>query len=111
MVTGTEFSGMSQIVVIPPASAAAVADAKPSQSVRPGSLTWTCESTSPGSRATSPRSTSAAAPGRAPYSAMDSMVPFRTNTLAAATPPGSATFLDRMTRSGVTRPLIAMTGS
>jgi hypothetical protein len=33
--------GMSTIVVMPPAAAAAVADAKPSQCVRPGSLTWT----------------------------------------------------------------------
>jgi hypothetical protein len=61
VVTGTEFSGMSQIVVIPPASAAAVADANPSHSVRPGSFTCTWESTSPGRRAMSPRSMSAAA--------------------------------------------------
>ena len=60
-VTGTEFSGMSQIVVTPPASAARVADANPSHSVRPGSLTCTCVSTSPGSRARSPRSTSRSA--------------------------------------------------
>ena len=39
---------MSQIVVIPPASAARVAVANPSHSVRPGSLTCTCESTSAG---------------------------------------------------------------
>ena len=60
-VTGTEFSGMSQIVVTPPASAARVAVANPSHSVRPGSFTCTCVSTSPGSRASSPRSTSAVA--------------------------------------------------
>ena len=39
---------MSQIVVTPPASAARVAVANPSHSVRPGSLTCTCESTSSG---------------------------------------------------------------
>ncbi len=48
MVGGIEFSGMSMIVVTPPAAAAAVAVAKPSQSVRPGSLTWTWVSTRPG---------------------------------------------------------------
>ena len=42
------FSGMSTIVVTPPAAAARVAVAKPSHSVRPGSLTCTCVSTSPG---------------------------------------------------------------
>ena len=53
MVGGIEFSGMSMIVVIPPAAAAAVAVAKPSQSVRPGSLTWTWVSTRPGSSTSS----------------------------------------------------------
>ena len=38
VVTGEEFSGMSQIVVTPPASAARVAVANPSHSVRPGSF-------------------------------------------------------------------------
>ena len=57
VVTGEEFSGMSQIVVTPPARAARVAVANPSHSVRPGSLTCTCESTSPGSSGRSPRST------------------------------------------------------
>ena len=57
VVTGSEFSGMSQIVVIPPARAARVADANPSHSVRPGSSTCTCESTRPGSSGRSPRST------------------------------------------------------
>jgi len=58
MVGGSEFSGMSQIVVTPPAAAARVAVANPSHSVRPGSLTCTWESTRPGSSARSPRSTS-----------------------------------------------------
>ena len=48
VVGGMEFSGMSMMVVTPPAAAARVADAKPSHSVRPGSLTWTCVSTRPG---------------------------------------------------------------
>ena len=47
---GRLLSGMSMIVVIPPAAAARVAVAKPSQSVRPGSLTWTWVSTMPGSK-------------------------------------------------------------
>jgi hypothetical protein len=44
---------MSTIVVIPPAAAALVALAKPSHSVRPGSLTCTWVSTRPGSRTSS----------------------------------------------------------
>src|SRR5438552_18923989 len=44
---------MSTSVVIPPAAAALVAEAKPSQSVFPGSQTWTCESTIPGRTTTS----------------------------------------------------------
>ncbi len=59
-VGGSEFSGMSQIVVTPPAAAARVAVANPSHSVRPGSLTCTWVSTRPGSSARSPRSTSRA---------------------------------------------------
>ena len=41
-------SGMSTIVVTPPAAAARVALSKPSHSVRPGSLTWTWVSHEPG---------------------------------------------------------------
>ena len=52
-VGGSELSGMSTIVVTPPAAAALVAVAKPSQWVRPGSLTCTWVSTRPGSSATS----------------------------------------------------------
>ena len=48
VVAGTLLSGMSTIVVTPPAAAARVAVSKPSQSVRPGSLTCTCVSTRPG---------------------------------------------------------------
>src|SRR5690606_23953225 len=39
VVTGVQLSGMSTMVVMPPAAAARVAEAKPSQAVRPGSLT------------------------------------------------------------------------
>ena len=54
-------SGMSTTVVTPPAAAAAVAEAKPSHSVRPGSLMCTCESTRPGSRTQSSAMVSSAA--------------------------------------------------
>jgi hypothetical protein len=52
-VGGSELSGMSTIVVTPPAAAARVAVAKPSHSVRPGSLTCTWVSTRPGSSTSS----------------------------------------------------------
>ena len=52
-VGGMLFSGMSTIVVTPPAAAAAVAVANPSHSVRPGSFTCTWLSTSPGSSTSS----------------------------------------------------------
>ena len=55
-------SGMSTIVVTPPAAAARVALAKPSHSVRPGSLTWTWVSTRPGSSTSSSASSTTAAP-------------------------------------------------
>ena len=53
VVGGMLLSGMSTIVVTPPAAAARVAVAKPSHSVRPGSLTWTWVSTRPGSSTSS----------------------------------------------------------
>ena len=59
VVGGMLFSGMSTMVVAPPAAAAIVAVAKPSQSLRPGSLTWTCVSTRPGRTMRSPKSRSA----------------------------------------------------
>lgn len=48
VVTGSLFSGMSSSVVMPPAAAARVAEATPSQSSRPGVLMCTCTSTRPG---------------------------------------------------------------
>ena len=53
------------IVVTPPAAAARVADAKPSHSVRPGSLTCTWVSTSPGSSTSSSARSTIVAPSRA----------------------------------------------
>lgn len=50
------YSGMSTIVVTPPAAAALVAVQKPSQEVRPGSFTWTWQSTIPGITTLSPMS-------------------------------------------------------
>ena len=47
-VGGCAFSGMSTTHVVPPAAAAAVPLAQPSQSARPGSLKCTCASTAPG---------------------------------------------------------------
>ena len=59
-------SGMSITVVTPPAAAASVAVAKPSQMVRPGSFMWTWESTTPAiSTESSATSTSGAPAGTA----------------------------------------------
>lgn len=63
-VGGIELSGMSTIVVTPPAAAARVAEAKPSHSVRPGSLTWTWVSTRPGSSTSSSARSITRAPSR-----------------------------------------------
>ena len=64
VVGGIEFSGMSTSVVTPPAAAARVAVAKPSHSVRPGSLTWTWVSTRPGSSTSSSSRSTTRAGGR-----------------------------------------------
>ena len=48
VVGGRQLSGMSISVVTPPSAAALVALAKPSHSVRPGSLTWTWRVDQPG---------------------------------------------------------------
>ena len=53
VVAGMLLSGMSTMVVTPPAAAARVAVSNPSHSVRPGSLTCTWVSTSPGSSTSS----------------------------------------------------------
>ena len=64
VVGGMQLSGMSMIVVTPPAAAARVAVAKPSHSVRPGSLTCTWVSTRPGSSTSSSASSRSRAAGR-----------------------------------------------
>src|SRR3981081_2315976 len=64
VVPGMRLSGISISVVTPPAAAARVAVSNPSQSVRPGSLIWTCVSTRPG-MTTDPRASyTFAPPGR-----------------------------------------------
>ena len=76
-----EFSGMSMMVVTPPAAAARVAEAKPSHSVRPGSLTWTWVSTRPGIRVSSSASSITSAPGRPlPSGSMATILPSRMPT-------------------------------
>ena len=57
-------SGMSTMVVTPPAAAARVAVAKPSHSVRPGSLTCTWVSTRPGSSTSSSARSTVSAPSQ-----------------------------------------------
>lgn len=66
VVGGDALRGMSTMVVTPPAAAARVAVANPSQSARPGSLTWTCVSTSPGRSTRSPASSTGTPGGTDP---------------------------------------------
>ena len=102
-VAGMLFSGMSTIVVTPPAAAAAVAVANPSQPVRPGSLTCTWLSTRPGSRTWSPgRST---VPGGAsPYPATAVIMPPENSTVAGDSPPGVTTRRARIAPAPLTAP-------
>ena len=58
-VEGMQLSGISTIVVTPPAKAARVPVFHPSQWARPGSLKWTWGSMTPGRMAFSPKSCSA----------------------------------------------------
>jgi hypothetical protein len=84
------FSGMSTIVVTPPAAAAAVAVANPSQPVRPGSLTCTWLSTSPGSR-TSSAARSAVPGGASSYPVTAVIMPPENSTVAGHSPLGVTT--------------------
>ena len=107
VVGGTEFSGMSMIVVTPPRAAAVVAVANPSHSVRPGSLTCTWVSTTPGSsRAVSGRpsvpgssrpssyaATSVMRPSS--YAATSVMRPSATRTVAGRKVPSTSTWRAR----------------
>ncbi len=100
VVGGTEFSGMSMMVVTPPAAAARVAEAKPSHSVRPGSLTWTWVSTRPGSRVSSSASSMISVPARPlPSGSMATILPPRTPTSRGAMPAVVRMRWPRMTRS------------
>ena len=90
---------MSTKVVVPPAAAARVAVAKPSHSVRPGSFRWTWVSTTPGSTASSPTSSSAAPAGTSAHGATAAMRPPATWIAAGATCPPATTRRDRITRS------------
>src|SRR6476661_1394377 len=102
VVGGMELSGMSMMVVTPPAAAARVADAKPSHSVRPGSLTWTWVSTRPGRSVSSSASSITSAPERPlPSGSIATILPPRTPTSRAAMPAVVRMRLPRMTRSKV----------
>ena len=99
-VEGTEFRGMSRMVVTPPAAAALVALAKPSHSVRPGSLTCTCASTRPGRRVSSGASSTTSSPSSpAPRGAMAAILPSRMPTSRGAKPSSPKTRSPRSTRS------------
>ncbi len=106
VVGGTELSGMSMTVVTPPAAAARVAVAKPSHSVRPGSLTCTWVSTRPGSRAVSPRSVRRSSPTSSePYAAICSIRPSWISTSAGRSPSGRTTRRERITAVATGSPL------
>src|SRR4029079_9013997 len=99
-VGGMEFSGMSTIVVTPPAAAARVAVSKPSHSVRPGSLTCTWVSTRPGSStSSSPRVTVRAALGGASYAEIAARRPSPTPTQTEDSVPPTIARRARTTRS------------
>src|SRR5690606_31878572 len=99
-VGGTLLSGMSMRVVIPPAAAARVAVAKPSHSVRPGSLTWTWVSTRPGSRTTSsPYSTTRSPVSAEPSGSTAVILPPVTPMHRPVSPAPVMTRRARMTRS------------
>src|SRR5262245_53944911 len=93
VVAGTLLSGMSTIVVTPPAAAARVAVSNPSHSVRPGSLTWTCVSTIPGEITRSPRSMTSCRPAEAvaPRSSIRVTTPLSISMNAGRTPSGKTT--------------------
>ena len=91
VVGGMLLSGISTIVVTPPAAAARVACSKPSHSARPGSLTCTCVSTSPGRTTCAPTSSSRIPTGRSLCAPTETMTPSRTTIVAGRTPSGKAT--------------------
>src|SRR5205809_1247409 len=90
---------MSTMVVTPPAAAARVAVTKPSHWVRPGSFTWTCVSTTPGSTTASPRSSRRVASRGSPYARTAVITPWAISTAAGPIPSGVATRRLAMTSS------------
>ena len=99
-VGGMLLSGMSMIVVTPPAAAARVAVAKPSHSVRPGSLTCTWVSTRPGSSTSSSASSTVSSPSSSASSgSMATTTPSRTATQRDTSPALVMTRGARITRS------------
>src|SRR5688572_386745 len=98
-----ELSGMSTMVVMPPAAAARVALAKPSHSVRPGSLTWTWVSTSPGRMTRSPASSSGTPAGTSAWPARSTITPRPMWIEAGRTPSSIITRRLRTTRSATIR--------
>src|SRR5215203_558659 len=99
-VGGTLLSGISMIVVIPPAAAARVAVSKPSQSVRPGSSTWTCVSTMPGSKTSSSLRCTVCSPVRsASSSSIAATMPSRIPTQRGPSPANVMARGARITRS------------
>ncbi len=100
VVAGMLLSGMSTIVVTPPAAAARVAVSKPSHSVRPGSFTWTCVSTTPGITTASPASSTGQPAGTSSKSSTPTIWPARMCTAAGRGWPSVTTRRLRTTRSG-----------
>ena len=86
IVGGSESMGMSTTVVTPPAAAARLPVAHPSQSSRPGASKCTWASTAPGSRARPVASITLAAAPPAPGSVTATMVPSETTTSRGAPP-------------------------
>jgi hypothetical protein len=99
------FSGMSAMVVMPPAAAAAVAVANPSHCVRPGSFTCTWLSTSPGSSTHSSGTMTSPAAGPASVISVISVIPVITPSRATTTPERSpAGVMMRRARSRTSGP-------
>src|SRR5438067_855295 len=99
IVGGIELSGMSAMVVTPPAAAPRVAATQPSHSVRPGSFTCTCPSTTPGST-TSPRASISCRASPSPCGVRRVMTPSSTWMSASTIPSLVTTRPPRIARSG-----------
>src|SRR6266850_7690446 len=98
IVGGTEFSGMSAMVVVPPAAAPRVAASHPSQPARPGSLTCTCASTTPG-RTTMPRASISSRASPVPGATRPMITRSRIMMSASITPSDVTTRPPRIARS------------